>query len=79
MASSVEFPSWLTSLSSASLALAAACATVIIIDEVNRPQKMWIMNIVWPVTALFGSVLWLAGYFSLGTRAGARAAGGRLQ
>ncbi len=27
---------------------------------------MWIMNIVWPVTALFGSVLWLAAYLAWG-------------
>jgi hypothetical protein len=23
-----------------------------VIDEIRHPQKMWIMNIVWPVTAL---------------------------
>jgi hypothetical protein len=27
---------------------------------------MWIMNVVWPATALFGSVIWLAGYLRWG-------------
>ncbi len=60
------FPAWLDGLSSASLLLGLACAAWIVIDETRRPQQMWIMNIVWPVTALFGSVLWLAGYLRWG-------------
>jgi hypothetical protein len=39
-----------------SLAIAFACAAVISIDELRHPQKMWIMNLVWPVTALYVSV-----------------------
>ena len=27
---------------------------------------MWIMNLVWPLTALFGSVMWLAAYLAWG-------------
>jgi hypothetical protein len=27
---------------------------------------MWIMNLVWPLTALFGSVVWLAAYYAWG-------------
>jgi hypothetical protein len=64
-------PTSLHLLSVASLLLGLACALVIIVDEVRHPQHMWIMNVVWPVTALFGSVLWLWGYFRygrLGTR-----------
>jgi len=60
------FPAWLTLLSSFSLGLAGLCAIVIVIDEVRHPQKMWIMNLVWPLTALFGSVLWLAAYWAWG-------------
>lgn len=37
-------------------------------DEVRRPQKMWIMNLVWPLTALYGSVLALWLYFTVGKR-----------
>ena len=60
------FPAWLHSLSVASVALGFVCAAVIAIDEVRRPQKMWIMNLVWPLAALFGSVLWLAAYWRWG-------------
>lgn len=60
------FPAWLHVLSLASLGLALACAAFIALDELRRPQKMWIMNLVWPLTALFGSVLWLAGYLAWG-------------
>ncbi|MBZ9821998.1 DUF4396 domain-containing protein [Mesorhizobium sp. CA4] len=35
-------------------------------DETRRPQPMWIMNIVWPVAALFGTVLLLWGYLKFG-------------
>jgi len=30
---------------------------------------MWIMNLVWPLTALFGSLIWLAGYYLWGRAA----------
>ena len=60
------FPTWLDGVSSASLLLGLACAAWIIADEIRRPQQMWIMNVVWPVTALFGSVLWLGGYLRWG-------------
>jgi len=48
------------------LLLGAACALLLAIDEKRHPQKMWIMNVVWPVTALFGSVFALWGYFRYG-------------
>lgn len=59
-------PEWLQIVSLASLALAGLCAVVIAIDEVSHPQHMWIMNLVWPITALFGSVIALWGYFRYG-------------
>jgi hypothetical protein len=31
-----------------SLVIAFTCALIIAIDEFRHPQKMWIMNIVWP-------------------------------
>jgi hypothetical protein len=49
-----------------SLGIAFFCALVILIDEIRHPQKMWIMNIVWPVTALYLSVFGLWGYFRIG-------------
>lgn len=59
-------PPWLHFLSLPSLALGFACAAVIVADLRRHPQHMAIMTVVWPVTALFGTVatLWL--YFTYG-------------
>jgi len=61
-----HFPIGLHLAASASLALAALCALAIAADLAFRPQKMWIMNAVWPITALFGSFIWLAFYWRWG-------------
>lgn len=59
-------PVWLHYLSIGSVALGVICAVIIAIDVLHYPQQMWIMDIVWPVTALFGTV-WIAGqYFVYG-------------
>ncbi|MEO8726288.1 MAG: DUF4396 domain-containing protein [Acidobacteriaceae bacterium] len=50
----------------ASLALAFVCALWISLNEFRHPQKMWIMNIVWPVTALYFSVFALWAYYGIG-------------
>jgi hypothetical protein len=55
-----------TVTASISLVIAVISATVITIDEFRHPQRMWIMNIVWPVTALYLSVFALWGYFRIG-------------
>jgi hypothetical protein len=49
-----------------SLGIAFTCAFLISVDEIRHPQKMWIMNIVWPVTALYFSVFALWAYFAKG-------------
>lgn len=51
-----------------SLAVAFLCTTLIAIDEIRRPQRMWIMNVVWPITALYLSVFGLWGYFRAGRK-----------
>ena len=56
-------PDWLTALAWVSLALAFATAAAIAVDILARGyrQRMAIMEIVWPVTALYlGPVAWLA-------------------
>lgn len=53
-------------LALASLLLAALCAGFIAYDIVRRPQHMWIMNVVWPVCALFGGVLVVLAYLGVG-------------
>jgi hypothetical protein len=57
-----------TLISCASLGIAFICAILIAIDEVRHAQKMWITNVVWPVTALYFSVFGLCGYFHTDSR-----------
>lgn len=60
-------PEWLTILAITSLVLAGVCALVIVIDIVyGHRQHMWIMNIVWPVTALYSGPLGLWAYYTVG-------------
>ena len=59
-------PGWLHAAAVAYLLLGAVCAVVILIDVVRHPQHMWIMDVVWPATALFGSVWILWQYFAYG-------------
>lgn len=60
------FPAWLHLLAIVSLVLAGACALLIAFDETRRAQKMWIMYLVWPLSALFGGLLWLWLYWRHG-------------
>lgn len=59
-------PAWLHYLSIFALSFGAFCALVIAVDEVVHPQHMWIMNVVWPVVALFGGPVSVWGYFKYG-------------
>lgn len=73
-------PPLLHVLSIVSIALGFGCAALIAADEFRDPQHMWIMNVVWPVTALFASVVSLAGYYRYGklaTRSRTQAAAAR--
>jgi hypothetical protein len=49
-----------------SLGAAAASCLIIAIDETRHPQKMWIMNLVWPITALYFSLVAVWDYFTIG-------------
>ena len=71
-------PNWLHDLSIAYLLLGALCAIVIAVDVARHPQHMWIMDVVWPVTALFGTVWIVWQYFAYGRLASQEAMmGGR--
>lgn len=59
-------PQRLVPLSIASLVLAGLCSFIIAVDLLKHPQKMWIMNIVWPVTALYGGPIALIVYYKAG-------------
>jgi hypothetical protein len=63
----MEITKWLEILAVASLSLAGACALTIVLDLLTgHSQHMWIMNIVWPVTALYFGPLALYAYFRWG-------------
>lgn len=49
-----------------SLALAAICVVTIALDVLRHPPKMAVMAVIWALTALFESVLWLAIYYRWG-------------
>lgn len=59
-------PNWLHVLSWIALSAGLICATIVLIDVIRRPQQMWIMNLVWPINALFGTIITLAAYFIYG-------------
>ena len=63
----MDYPQWLNILAMAWLAAAGASASIIIVDLLaGHPQRMWIMNIVWPITALYFGPLALWAYFEGG-------------
>jgi hypothetical protein len=51
-----------------SLGVGFACALFIAADETRRPQKMGVMNVVWPVSALYFSVFALWAYLRWGLK-----------
>jgi hypothetical protein len=67
-------PSWLTVVAWISLAVAFATAAAIAFDILGRGyrQRMWIMEVVWPVTALYAGPLAWWGYLRWGRRGSPR-------
>jgi hypothetical protein len=62
------YPDWLRILSWAYLSVSFVYAAIIIGDELRRPQKMMIMNFVWPITALYLGPAALWGYLKSGSK-----------
>ena len=59
---------WLENLSAAAVVLGLACALYLIAAVVRHPQKMWIMNLVWPITALYFGPFAIWAYYVMGRR-----------
>lgn len=59
-------PPWLTVVAEVSLIISALCAVVVAVDLFSHPQKMAIMNIVWPITPLYLGLIGLWAYFAIG-------------
>jgi hypothetical protein len=73
------YPDWLDALAWFSLGLSFLCGLIILGHEFKRPQKMFIMDLVWPITALYWSVAALWGHFKIGQRMTKDQAGQHLQ
>ena len=57
----------LTAVAWIALGLGVVCAMVIVGDiAFVSPQKMWIMNVVWPMTALYSGPIGLLAYYRAG-------------
>ncbi|MGA9422890.1 MAG: DUF4396 domain-containing protein [Rhodanobacteraceae bacterium] len=66
-------PIWLHPIASLSLAVALMCALAIALDIFGGyRQEMWIMNLVWPITALYAGPLALFAYIKIGRLASKR-------
>jgi hypothetical protein len=49
-----------------SLATAGVCSVVLAVDVLRHPQHMWIMNLVWPITALYAGPIAMWAYYRHG-------------
>ncbi len=63
-------PAWLETLSFAFILSGVLGAAIVAADLVRRPQRMWIMNVVWPLTVLYSGPFGLWAYVAVGRRAG---------
>jgi len=61
-----KFPNWFHILAALAICLGLLSAFVIFVDVLRHPQHMAIMNVVWPVTALFGTIPLVLAYFAYG-------------
>jgi hypothetical protein len=60
-------PSWLTAIATIHLILSAASALIVMGDiPAGHRQKIAVMNLVWPITALWSGPLGLAAYWIIG-------------
>lgn len=60
-------PPWLHLLAIVSLIIAGICALWIALDLLaGHKQHMWIMNLVWPITALYAGPFALLAYYKVG-------------
>lgn len=66
-------PGWLHTLAISAILGGFFCALIVVLHLLRRPQQMWIMNVVWPVTALYSGPLALWFYFKYGVLSSHRA------
>jgi hypothetical protein len=60
-------PGSLSTIATISLGIAAVSTLIIVIDlSAGHKQQMWIMNVVWPITALYSGPFGLWAYYRIG-------------
>lgn len=59
-------PHWLTILAWVALASGFASAGWLLMEQIRHPQRMWIMDLVWPITALYMGPLAIWAYYKMG-------------
>lgn len=64
----MPWPMWIDCLAWAYLSLCLLCSAAIVALEIWRPQKMMVMNLVWPITALYFGPLALEWYLRSGRK-----------
>jgi Domain of unknown function (DUF4396) len=61
-------PPWLDTAAAVSLIASALCAATLVVLLIRRPQPMAVMNVVWPITALYLGPIAIWWYWSLARR-----------
>jgi hypothetical protein len=59
---------WIDDLARAYLSLSVLCVLAIVVLEIWRPQRMKVMNVVWPITALYFGPVVLEWYLRSGRK-----------
>ncbi len=60
-------PHWLELVAITSLIISLLCSLIVVADILSgHKQHMWIMNLVWPITALYSGPIGLWAYYRLG-------------
>jgi hypothetical protein len=59
-------PTWLYMLAWLALIMGFVCSVILILDEFMHPQHMWIMNVVWPINALYWGPVAVWAYYRWG-------------
>ena len=66
MSAAFAAPGWLHALYVACLLLGATSSILLSVQVIRHPQHMPVMNVVWPVCALFGTIAVVWAYFCYG-------------
>ncbi len=61
----------ITTIAIISIVIGVVCLLIILANIIRHPQSMKIMNVVWPITALYSGPLGLVAYYTIGRKGSA--------